>query len=335
LRLAATQRPEFEKSGSEAYQSVNRFLRFDSAAPKDASLLDALAFAVLSGLDELIRSPGHRRLAEAFDSTVDLRTRFRRYQQHEVDVDTVDAHAEKRYDFRISEAQSAAAAEYLLADQGREVSYACYRYSATVGFIAKSSLVITAPRGTGGYCQFENRFKNREGATREATGVCYREGDWIYFLGQIRNATSLKVLAVRAMGNSPAPVLQGVLMSRGDSPLVGRVALKRLTVRLRDDELGERSERTDREFKSAAFINTIRPIIVNSIEFQLQEQLYYQPARRRHAIAIDQKDMVAEVGRLLKGKFFFRKGRTKGQQVFNPARHIHYPFNQAISVVER
>jgi hypothetical protein len=150
----------------------------------------------------------------------------------------------------------------------------------------------------------------------------------------IGDTASLKVLAIRAIGNRPAPVLQGVLLSRGDSPLVGRVALQHVDAAVADEAIRESAEKTDAEFSSEWFAKNIRPKTINSVEFDLQDRLLYHAEPDGEPSEIEQKDMVAEVGRLLKDKFFLEDGNGK-RRPFNPARHAHYPFNQAVTLSDK
>lgn len=339
LKLAGSEHSELEPAGSEAYQSLNRFLLFVSRRPKDARLLDALAIAVFAGLDEL--SHQHAHLQEAFDPMVRLREQFSAYREQRSTIHTgFEAMlSPKQFKLNFSEEQSAAAADYLaghLWNGEEEAYYACFRYSSVVGLVAKSSLIVVPGKSKGDLCRFRNRFKDRWGAIREAAGICFKVGDWVYFLAQMEDTAALKVLSVKASGRS-ADLLPGVLMSREDTPLVGRVALERQKKQLADTKIGERPEKSSSEFKSLKFITRIRPMIMNEVEFESQGEILYKPARGAKPVPIEQSEMVAKVGSLLEGRFFVRgSGRGASKlNPFNPARHSHYPFNQAISPSEK
>ncbi len=344
-------------TGGALYQKVRKFLTF-AGIPDDCDVLDAIAAGVLEDLKKKRREKNGERdrypdLDEIY-SSARLPAVFEEYWQAKKDgkewkpkVDRSPSSMESRPpDDRdlakllaaISQAECDEATEYFFGSASRvggpqasrKRHYHCYRYSEKSGYIAKSGITISAPTEQRPYCTFESTFKRRDNSLRKANGFCYQDGNWIYMLGFLEGCT-LKILAVKALkSQSPPDIMEGILMSRDDQPVVARFALTRSEDQISDSTLREVPEKSDKEFSSGFFISNIRPKIRNFLNFTLQDRLLFKDDSSHREIA--QKEMVHRVQELLNGKFFTQSKRKTKPRPFNPAADTHYTFNQALSV---
>jgi hypothetical protein len=207
--------------------------------------------------------------------------------------------------------------------------YACFRYATTVGSIAKSQFQVKPCVEGDPVCRFENIFHTKKGTARASKGIVFKEGGWIYFLGQIGDDGSIKVVAMDASGNKLPDLKPAILLSKGSSkPLVSRAALQKLKKPLTGKEIRVEQENSDPEFSTEEFSDTIGSLIRNSMDFQLKHQIVFLGEDEKWR-KMSQVAMVVKVGELLDGRFKLKLS-TGAEVEFNPAEHKHYPFNHVI-----
>jgi len=329
-------------------QAYLRFINFQGT-PDDARLLDALALIVFKKLDDWSKETEsdtprlkYRHIGQAFTQN-NIVDKFEEFKRSKNSGDYAKARDVTSKHFNgskigtdqlisVPQSQYDAASIYLTGtskNQEHKRVFACYRYSSVTGHIAKSLITVYANTDRDDICRFESRFNTINKTLKLARGVVFKDGDWTYMIGQMTSSSSLEVLTLRSVGDVHPPIMQGVLLSRTQRPIVARLALKYTRTLIPPEEVRTSLERGDQEFSSEDFIINIRPKIRNEIAFELSEKLIFNDGNEE--LGIDQSEMVAKVGELLRGKFFLI-GKNEERIPFNPAKHLHYPFNQAISI---
>lgn len=143
-------------------------------------------------------------------------------------------------------------------------------------------------------------------------------------------------MTLACIGDPKPELLPGLALTRMQKPVAARVAMRRE----RDGNFKNRSYTKDElkepHFQTPEFVETILPLITNGCEFKLREKIMFRNPRkdggsvRAKPEETTQSDMVTFVGDLLDGRFSLVSPGTKDHKPFNPAAHVHYPFNQAI-----
>lgn len=214
--------------------------------------------------------------------------------------------------------------------------YFGYRFSSYVGQIVRSGFTFYPCTSKDRVCRFDHQMRQHDGTPRFVRGVAFMQGDYLYMVGRVRDAGGIKVMAFPVIGGRKPVLLSGVMLSKVRTPLVGRLMLHRSEHKITDPEVfsAEANDPRRTEFQDPYFLEHIKPKLRNECEFKLEDKILkrvgddddptYEP--------ITQDEMVAEVGELLKKKYFLSPdGDPSNRRDFNPARHAHYPFNQAIT----
>jgi hypothetical protein len=178
--------------------------------------------------------------------------------------------------------------------------------------------------------------RQNDGNKRLVRGVAFTQGDYLYMVGRVRDAGGIKVMAFPVIGGHRPVLLSGVMLSKVQTPLVGRLMLHRSEQEITDDDVfsaaADDTRRT--EFQDPYFLEHIKPKLRNECEFLLQETILKRVGAEddEKYEALTQDEMVSEVGDLLKKKYFLsHDGDPENKRDFNPAKHSYYPFNQAIT----
>jgi hypothetical protein len=319
------------------YQSLRRFMFFETRAVREYHMLDSLFKVVMSWLSEH-RNDGEIARSQ-FVYQAQKRGWFDRSRQGKVDssgtqTDSSDFASAAVDMFKIffgtSDRDFENAARVLtgrLRCSGEDPKpedrqgFITYRYSSRPGDIVRTFTVVTPPSDRYPYCYFKNFYSDDEGGTKVSDGVAVRLENATYLLGRINQGEAIKLFVLPSVAQSSS-LLMGLLctVSADGQPLMSRVVLERS--KYSDSRASPEvrpcvisSSRAERDVSAK-----IRHRLRNYIEFDIDRKIY----------SIDQKSLISTsmmvelVGRMCEGKF------KLGNISFNPASHDFYPFNQAL-----
>lgn len=214
--------------------------------------------------------------------------------------------------------------------------YFGYRFSSFVGQIVRSGFTFYPCTAKDRVCRFDHQMRQHDGTVRLVRGVAFMQGDYLYIVGRVRDAGGIKVMAFPVIGGRKPVLMSGVMLSKVRTPLIGRLMLHRSDHKITDPEVFSAAADDPRRpaFQDPYFLEHIKPKLRNECEFLLEEKILKRVGDdgEESYEVVSQDEMVAEVGELLKKKYFLSPdGDPAKKHDFNPAKHAHYPFNQAIT----
>lgn len=334
-----------------SYEAFRRFACFESV-PGHPVLLDAAADVVIKQMP-IEEEAGRKHLYHAFLSEALIEER-QAFAEDGSDVrsigkeDMVAARHHKGIGENVLNMEEGGfqRASALLTGETEPVSsrqrsskvahYFGYRYSSYVGQIVRSGFTFYPSTSKDRVCRFDHQMRQHDGTLRLVRGVAFTQGDYLYMAGRVRDAGGIKVMAFPVIGGRKPELLSGVMLSKVRTPLVGRLMLHRSQQKITDPEVFSAAADDPRraEFQDPFFLEHIKPKLRNECEFLLQETILKRIGADgdEKYETLTQDEMVAEVGDLLKKKYFLsHDGDPANKRDFNPAKHSHYPFNQAIT----
>jgi hypothetical protein len=332
------------KSGA-SYQGLRRFLFNQVRSPHSPELLDGLLRVVVTWLrdhqdDKELKQSPYLPLVERLGwlALVGKRTTKRKpakaHEEEDRIVESVAVLAEMLTTASgIDEHHFEDAAEKLVgrrrcsgeaATHEDKAGFLTYRYGATPGNLVRSFTVVAPPSERQRFCWFENFYRNKgTGYSRDCAGVAVQLRDGIYMLGLLGPRDGFKLMVLPS-ANASATILCGlVATSSGEGdPLMARVVLQRTNV--------TSLSKLPAELKpdAIAYPRSLTVLANEELKWRLRNHIAFEigteirTGRNRRSMTAGQ--MKAEVGELCEGRFFLNG------EVFNPADHIHYPFNQSL-----
>ena len=328
--------PEVDRA---AYAALRRYLFGHTRAIRNEAILEKLASTVIAWLK---KEQGKKRgeaagshfvqLAESqawFDINVARRsgadaTEARDASRAEVVADMM------RNAFEASEQQFMRAAE-LLTGSGRcagEVpaasdrkGFLMYRYATDTGNVVRTFTLVTPPSKRYPFCWFQNYYSyERMDFTRECCGVVVDLNNTIYMFGPLGRGDGVKMIVLRNVARK-ASIYSGLISTLSDTgvPLMSRVVLERTpATSLR--ALGKLKP-TVLEYPASEIKNAqIRRRLRNHIQFKIGTEIL-DKEKNEYITADQMRVMVGDQ---------YRSRLSLDGKPFNPADHIHYPFNQAL-----
>jgi hypothetical protein len=208
-----------------------------------------------------------------------------------------------------------------------QVGFLTYRYSTLPGNIIRTFTVVTPMSARFPFCWFQSFYRyGKSKLSRDSSGIVVKMGNAIYMFGILppRDGVELMILPSAA---AEAELLSGLVATANNegTPLMGRVVLVRSgATRLQSLRANEQPGVLEypieqRQRLSKEVLWRIR----NHVLFEIgQEIVWHGPNGDENITAHRMKGLVA---RLCKSAFSVTNG------AFNPADHIHYPFNQALT----
>lgn len=209
-----------------------------------------------------------------------------------------------------------------------KTGFLTYRYSTTPGNIIRTFTLVTPMSTEYPFCWFQNfyRYPERQ-LIRDCSGVVVKLGNAIYMLGMLPPHEGFKLLVLPCSAGQ-AGRLSGLIATanNGGTPLMARVGLERVEATRLQMLVPEQMPGILQYpvAKGARPDDEILWRIRNHIKFEVGGDIVLHAKSGREKItAARMKDIVEKRCR---GMF------TLGKVPFNPADHIHYPFNQALTL---
>jgi hypothetical protein len=199
-----------------------------------------------------------------------------------------------------------------------------YRYGATHGNIVRSFTVVMPPTESERFCWFRNYYRiEGTGYERNCSGIVVQLHAAIYMLGVIGPREGLKLIMI-PNASPEAKILSGLVATTTaqSKPLVSRVVFERTGV-THVDKLpqAQRPDVVTYPDSQSVLANTeLKWRLRNHIAFEIGTEIYDNETHESIPAAV-MKDLV---------RARFSKRLSLNGKPFNPADHLHYPFNQAL-----
>jgi hypothetical protein len=207
-----------------------------------------------------------------------------------------------------------------------QVGFVTYRYSSAPGNIIRTFTSVTPVSSRYPFCWFQNfyRYPERE-LVRDSSGVVVKLGNAIYMLGLLPPHDGIKLIILPYAAGT-ANLLSGLIATANNdgAPLMSRAVLRRAAAS-QPDQLSPNQQPGILRYpipKSQVPPDDVLRRIRNHISFEIGNEIIWRGPKGFESVTADRMNEI--VGKLCRGKF-----KLKGK-AFNPAQHIHYPFNQAL-----
>jgi hypothetical protein len=205
-------------------------------------------------------------------------------------------------------------------------AFVTYRYSSSPGNVVRTFTVVTPPSSRYPFCWFQNfyRYSDRQ-LSRDCSGIAVKLGSAVYLFGTLPPHDGIKLI-VLPYAAGKAQILSGLITTcnNNGAPLMSRVVLERSAVS-RIEQLKKNEKPDILSYPIPKHLQPSREVlwrIRNHVKFEIGNEIEWRSSDGIERVTAQK--MIDSVGKLCDGQF------TLGDEPFNPADHIHYPFNQAL-----
>ncbi|RAK66396.1 hypothetical protein DJ019_09125 [Phenylobacterium kunshanense] len=210
-----------------------------------------------------------------------------------------------------------------------QAHFVCYRFHSRPGYVVKSFMAIMAPTPAFPGCSFFHAFVDLdEEGPRFTRGLVVPAGEWVYFLGAMKEYNALKLMMVKGRRFRRAKRFHGLALSMdSETPIAARFVMRRCEAKRHDQANIGVFELEDIREEIGDLLGSIR----NRVDFEFDP---HRPVTFDDR-PISQKDMVHEVQdqfRRADGTPRFKIPDDDELVEFNPADDEFYTFNAALKI---